>query len=324
MDRLRHHLEKGEGKEVEKRSEFRSYTAYGLRIHAALPLPELPDMADSAAPDVSILFSKLPPPPHELPDEGGGVLHTPEGVYFYWRQFGAFLVREGREILIDLLPGVDMQTVRLPLLGCVLGVLLHQRGLFTLHASAVSIDGAAVAFIGAKHAGKSTMAAALHARGHAMLTDDVLALDLTEGESDTARALPGFPQFKLWPESASALGEDLEKLSPLHPQLEKRALRPGKGFQKTPLPLKRIYVLSESPMISSERLSARDAFMQLISHSYAARFLGEAGAGPKHFRRCHRLVQQVPVYRLQRPCHLSQLPSVTCFVEDDCRSRMQH
>ena len=175
VDHSRQHLEKSEGEAVEKRSELRSYTAYGLHLHATLPLPELTVVADGAPPDVSILFGKLPPPPPELPDEGGGVLLTPEGVYFYWRDFGAFLVREGREILIDLLPGVGMQAVRLPLLGCVLGVLLHQRGLFTLHASAVSVGGAAVAFIGAKHAGKSTMAAALHARGHAMLADDVLA-----------------------------------------------------------------------------------------------------------------------------------------------------
>ena len=149
------------------------------------------------------------------------------------------------------------------------------------------------------------------------VSDDIAAIDYDGGRPFL---LPGFPQFKLWPASASALGEDLEKLSPLHPQLEKRALRPGKGFQKTSLPLKRIYVLSESPLISSERLSARDAFMQLVEHSYAARFLGEAGAGPAHFRQCRWLVQHVPVYRLQRPFDLSGLSSLVRFIENDFKS----
>ncbi|NBC85561.1 MAG: hypothetical protein GVY25_05150, partial [Bacteroidetes bacterium] len=52
-----------------------------------------------------------------------------------------------------LVPDVAEGTLRAPLLGVVLGTLLHQRGLHTLHASAVVVDGGAVAFVGEKGAG---------------------------------------------------------------------------------------------------------------------------------------------------------------------------
>lgn len=292
---------------------FHCYRAYGLRIHSAFPVPELTATSEEGAPDVVIRFGALPTPPQEIPEEGGAVWQTPDGVYFCWRRHGTFLVSEGSEVVLDRQPGARLETLRLPLLGCVLGVLLHQRGLFTLHASAIAIGGVAVAFIGAKQAGKSTMAAALHRRGHTLIVDDVLALDLPDGKG--ARAWPGFPQFKLWPASAVALGEDPGTLAPLHPELEKRSLRPERRFQETPLPLHRIYVLREGPVLCGAPLPAREAFVELLTHSYAARFLGEAGAGPEHFRQCQALVGQVPIHRLQRPRDLAQLPEVVRFVE---------
>lgn len=51
------------------------------------------------------------------------------------------------------------------------------RGLEALHASAVAIDGEAVAFVGRSGAGKTSVAAALSRRGAAFLADDVLALE---------------------------------------------------------------------------------------------------------------------------------------------------
>src|SRR5262249_24053304 len=119
-----------------------------------------------------------------------------DDAYLFWHQLGKFRVRGGMEVTIDALPGIDDALIRLPLLGTVLAVLLHQRGLLTLHASAVEINGQAAAFIGTKGAGKSTIAAMLHARGHRLIADDIVAMDLTDPQKPLL--LPGFPQFKLW------------------------------------------------------------------------------------------------------------------------------
>jgi hypothetical protein len=62
------------------------------------------------------------------------------------------------------------------------------RGLEVFHASAVTLDGRAIAFVGPTGAGKTSLALRLVGRGARFLTDDVLAL---EQGADGLRAHPG-------------------------------------------------------------------------------------------------------------------------------------
>jgi ATP-dependent phosphoenolpyruvate carboxykinase len=80
-------------------------------------------------------------------------------------------------------------------LGGVLFSVLYQRGLFVLHASGVNIGGNVVAFLGLKGQGKSTMAATLYGRGHSLVSDDMLAIQI-DGDNGPM-AIPGFPNFKI-------------------------------------------------------------------------------------------------------------------------------
>ena len=56
------------------------------------------------------------------------------------------------------------------------------HGLEVLHASAVAIDGAAVALAGPSGSGKTSLAVALCREGAEFLADDVLAIELGDGE----------------------------------------------------------------------------------------------------------------------------------------------
>ena len=302
--------------QVESPPKRYAHTAYGLHIVADISLPELPVSLVDELPDVEIRCRPLAGPPVDIPPDSGGIVwHKGDGTRFFWPTIGVFWVREGREIIVDIAPETDLLAVRVPLLGCVLGVLLHQRGLFTLHASAIVLGRLAVAFIGEKGAGKSTMAAALHTRGHSMLVDDVLALGC-EGPAPIY-ALPGFPQWKLWPASVQALGQQIERLPLIHREIEKRAMPVEAGFQETEIPLGSIVVLAVGGSIALHRLTRREAFVQLLTHSYAARFIGESAAGSDHFQWCERVVDHVPVYRLERPRDLVQLSHVAQFIEKE-------
>jgi hypothetical protein len=216
-----------------------------------------------------------------------------------------------------------MRTFRLPLLGVVMGILLHQRGYFTLHASAVSMDGAAVAFIGEKRAGKSTLAAALQGRGHSLLTDDIAALGI--GDNGRIDVQPSFPQIKLWPESASALGHDLSALPTLSDGLDKRALRASTAFCYHAVPLRRIYVLDRGAKLIeerpvSERITGGSAFKVLISQTYAARFIGSAISTPSFLRQCQTILQEVPLFRLRQVNDLSRVEHTARHIERECAS----
>jgi hypothetical protein len=306
------------------RSVYR-YNAFGLNIQTELALPELcpggggrREMGKQS--DVFIRFStidtSISAPTREIGSAGRFIWVTPRGIFMGWEGVGVFQVRKGCEVLVDPAPGVDEALLRLFVLGTTLAMLLHQRReMAVLHASVVALDGWALAFLGPKKVGKSTLAAVLHARGHEMLSDDILAADL---RPDGPLALPGFPQIKLWPDVLALLDDDPGYLPRLRPELEKRSKRLAVGFHRAPVRLGGVFVLDVGPKPGIEPLRSWEALQALMPHWYGARF----GAGvlralglPDHFLQCVELVRKVPVCRLRKPADLGALPEVVHLVE---------
>lgn len=296
-----------------------TYQAYGLTFGSELPLPEFLSAPPSDAPDVNVVVAPIPDAPQPSSVDGGCFVRTEgDAVTFAWPTIGRYRAESGRRIVVDPIPGVAPETIRLPVLGVVLGVLLHQRGHFTLHASAVSMAGQAVAFVGWKGAGKSTMAATLQRRGHALLTDDVLAVSV--GDAEPPRVHPAFPQIKLWSETADALGASVDALDRISPDVPKYAVRDADAFASGAHPLRAVYVLDTGDRIATTPLTGPDAFAALMGQAYAARFLGQNGVGPVGFRQGARLAATVPIVRLTRPRDLTQLDAVAAHVEDEVRA----
>lgn len=285
-----------------------SYLAYGLGIHAAMPLPEL--VAGKAGGEVSIRFGRVDAPPSEILEKGCGHFSpTPHEDLLFWQGVGSFLVRGGRDVVVDPFPGLDEKTIRLFVLGPVLAVLLRQRGQLSLHASAVAVADEAILFLGDAGWGKSTMAAALHARGHGLVTDDVAVVRVEEGPM----LFPGFPQLKLWPEALVSLGDDPEKLPRCNPHFEKRARPATHKFSSTPLPIKRIYVLDKGDAPEILPLRPQEALAELVRHTYGAMGVGS----PSHFFECASIANEVTMSSLRRQRSLSQLPDVVQLIEED-------
>lgn len=298
-----------------------TYSAYGLVIHSELPLPEATPLAEAEG-DAVIRFGKVDWPVSGSSPGESSFHFDQEGAYLYWEGLGKFLVRGGKEIIIDPFASAEEHLIRLPLLGIVLAVLLHQRGLMVLHASAVAIEGRAIAFLGNKGDGKSTTAAMLYGRGHSLLSDDAVVLDFSDPQSP--KVIPGFPQFKLWPEAASTLGEDPDLLPKLLPQLEKRLRPVTERFSISPAPLKCICALSWASSLALERLRPQDAILQLIAHTYVSRFgkkLLRAESANLHFSQCVKLARAAPIYRLKRPASLAALPLTAELLESHIKAR---
>ena len=286
-----------------------SHLAYGLGIHSVFALPEL--VSAEAARDVVVRWEEGEPTLAEAGDEPWFVRATPTEAVLFARDAGTFLIRGGREVVIRRARGADEDLIRLYLLGTVMALLLYQRGLFVLHASSVSIGGAAIAFLGEPGWGKSSLAAALHARGHTVVADDVTPVNLSAG---SAMAIPGFPQLKLYAEVAHALGRDGDSLRLLHPLLVKRGLRVADEFSAQPLPLKCIYFLGEDEVPTIASIRPPETVLELVCHSYPTRLGQSAGAG--HFKQSAQLAKVVPAYRLIRPPSLAALPEVARMVEE--------
>jgi hypothetical protein len=176
---------------------------------------------------------------------------------------------------------------------------LALQNVFCLHASAVTVHDAAVAFIAESGSGKSTLAAFLDSdRGNDWLrmADDALPAELS---SSTPHVLPHFPQLKLPPEAQWPLA------------------KPGR------VALKAIYCLEPVPPASSrpqiQPLSRKAATLALIQQTHAAR-LFDARLLQAHLDFCAQVAARIPVKRLIYPHDHALLPRVRDVIQADLES----
>lgn len=279
------------------------FTAFGLIIASELPLGILSE--SSGEPDILIRIEKLAPMPFVTRDGWQHQLYQVDNdVFLAWNEVAVFRLRPN-EIVIDPRPNVSDDLLRLFVLGPVMGVLLEKRDYLTLHASCVAVDTAAIAFLGQKGRGKSTMGAAFVKQGFAMITDDILALNTSI--DGVPMAIPGFPQLKLWPDTAAAVGETHETVRPLVPDSEKLGRSTAGTFQRSPLPLRHVFFLEYGRDVSLQKLRGSIILTRLLSQTYGYRFLDADHIGTPEFVRWARLASHVNAYRLVRPLDLQSL-----------------
>jgi len=280
---------------------MQTYVAYGLGIRSDLELPELV-VGDRPA-EVVVRRGAVEFPESSRTGAGSGLVATSDDIRFWLGGVGTFLVRDGRSIRVEAAPDAADDLLRPAILGPAMGLLLHQRGLATFHGSSLCVDGLAAIFLGAKGAGKSTLAAALYERGHPLVADDISAVHVVDGRMSV---LPGYPTFKLWPDSARALGIAPDELEPLHGQTDKLLMPARKGFPDRPVPLGAVYVLTADDGGAEDafrRLRPASGLLELLPHWYAAmsglpliRTLGLS----VHLRQCAEIAAAVPVFHLLR------------------------
>jgi hypothetical protein len=279
-----------------------SYSVFGMRLDCDFPVPELTETV-TGDPTWRVETRLTTAPDLGTPAIGseqvqGDVMaraYTADGVLrLEFDDTGTFDVRgAARSIVWHPGPAASHAAVRADLLGRVLALAAHADGRLALHASAVSIDGQAVAFLGAKHAGKSTTALALVHAGARLLTDDTLiaTLDVT----GTAWAAVGVQRPRLWRDSARALcvpatsGGNKPTLDPLPPD----------QLERGDVPLRACYILNpvipSAEVVRRDRLPAVRAALSLVQFAKLGSLLGGAEA-PVVLDRAGALAERVPVY----------------------------
>lgn len=272
------------------------YSLFGLAIRSEIALPELASAPPASEADVEIRHGAVP----AADQPNVGYIVTPEGTLLDVAQVGRFLIRDGREIVVEKVPEGSDRNRRLYLLGSVFGALLHQRGLLPLHANAIQVDGRAIAFSGHSGAGKSTIAAWFHDRGHPILADDVCVITPERGG---ALAWPGVPRLRLWREALEESGRSAEGLRRSFDDLDKWDV-PADITASGPLPLARIYILARAPEGASapsiRRLTGVEAVEALVSNTYRGGYVRIAGLTAAHLATCAAVARAVPVFEAQR------------------------
>lgn len=295
------------------------YHAYGLAIESDFELSDLVPAAPAAA-DVTIRLGSLDRSLLRA-ELTGGITRTGYGITarasrkafaFHWRNVATAVVRGGRDVIIDPELGTPTRDLSPYINGSIFAVLLHQRQLAVLHASAVEFNGEAVAFLGDKGAGKSTFAAFLKQRGHRVLTDDLAPIRFA---ADRASVIPGFPNIKLWADAVESIGVDPHSLPTINSFVGKYSYACPEGFSNRPILLTCLYLLTEDSQVMIEPLDPAKAFIEVVRNCYLSRYTDALGQTADHFERCSEIARSVPVYRLRMPKRFDVLTEVSAMLE---------
>ncbi len=186
------------------------------------------------------------------------------------------------------------------------------QGLEVLHASAVGIEGKAVAFTAPSGTGKSSLAAHLVAAGATFLTDDVLAL---ERGPRGVLAHPG-------PARAGVAAHELRSMTPDgRNRLGRRVGAADKSYFAPPpalsaLPLALLYRVTRSPRLA--RLELREQVPPEPRTVLASSFLSYLDTKERLLNQlaiCDRVASSVRLYDLELPASVSAQAAAAFVLE---------
>jgi hypothetical protein len=293
------------------------YQTYGVNIHSDFPLTELLQGGNGA--DIYIQKGKLKPPPLEptsINRQGIEALYsgTTHEAYLQWQGIATLLAKDGTTLIVDPdSDDIEPQLLNLYILSEALGLILYQRGLFLLHASAVKIGQQVVIFAGPPGAGKSTTAAAFARCGYTVLADDMVAMSLDS--AGKAMVYPGFPQIKIWPSAVKGLGYNLSSLPPLFSGSRKRVLRQKENFPVEPFPLAHVFILEEGANLKIIKMAKMEAFFSLSRFFPLPSDLLQGTVLEHHFQQCVQLTGELDIWKVENPKNFDELEKLVRWVE---------
>jgi hypothetical protein len=304
------------------------YWVYGMHVASDQPL-SLPQHRYSPLCRVDIVHRDRNPicglelaDDASAPDSWFRQTILPDGsAHVRWTDVGEFLVSaDGRQMSCRQDEHASNESFHVYMLGQALSYALVTQGVEPLHATAAVVDSQAVAFLGGNGFGKSTLAACFLEHGDHILTDDLLAVDIT---AHGVRAYPGPPRLKLFPRVARRLRAT--PAGPMNPSTQKEIFAIDGRVWIDPVPLRAVYVLappiyaSRRRTVAIEPLPPRAAFLRLLDGAFNRRVPGRARLR-RQFDCLSRLAERVPVKQLTYPRVIERLDEVRDAILSDLRN----
>jgi hypothetical protein len=317
----------------DERRSLWAYHLYGVCVRSQWRLPYV-ECGEAGTPAVELvegpasLFEEAAREAAEKPHAAEWYQHTclrDGSNYLRWSELFEFLVSaDGCRITCGPLNGIAEEAFHTYLLSQVLSFAMVKRGIEPLHATAVVVNGEAVAFLGDCGYGKSSLGGTFIQVGYPVLTDDLLVL--REGDQGFS-ACSGPPRIKLFPEIARNLLGDQVSGIPMNP-LTRKLVIPLDRHQShhAAVPLKTLYVLTHpeararSERVTLRRLSQRSAFLALLKSAFNTDII-ESERLRRQFLLCTRIASTVPMKLLSYPRSLALLPSVREAILADLKKR---
>jgi hypothetical protein len=284
----------------------RDLTLLNWRFRSELDIVALPEWqgSDDHPVDIDLRLGRVPAVAGDGPvdvivlDDGSAVVVAED--------IGRFHVIGGGVVIAEVEPTAIPGAVETMVLGPVFAAICCQRNIQTLHCNTVVINGQAIALSGNSGAGKSTLAAVLASRGHALISDDVLAV-VPSGEGTLAYT--GNRYLRLWRETLCLLGHDASGLRRAATgDRDKYFLPPTEAQVASLWPLKALIWLDRMPT----EVELIEPMVGLWRAKTVSKAVYRLHLAKDYYRRgSHALadlsLRGAAVYRVSRPRDLSRL-----------------
>ena len=230
---------------------------------------------------------------------------------------------DGKEVVAHPTEDGDQVTVEHLYVNQLVPLALSRQGQPTFHASAVTVPGGTVAFLGKSGTGKSTLAASFALGDSEFLTDDALLIEETK---DGCLVKPSHPSVRLWEDSKDALIDPDAPQAAAVSYSTKARLLAGEAltFIDTPQPLLAAFVLGpeDDAEISIRELSGTDRYMAWVENSFLLD-ITDKDLLSQHFEWTNRICATVPTYALTYPRDYGMLPEVRKAVRKHIKKLLQ-
>lgn len=220
------------------------------------------------------------------------------------------------EIAISLRSELSEQTIQHLFADQVVPLYIACLGRTVLHASAVSLPGGAVAFIGKSGAGKSTLAASFCQEGVQLIADDCLVL---EQRDQGLYCTPSYPGLRLWDDSAKTVfgRDDFDTVAHYGSKLRVDSATAELPFTNGQVPVSRIYFLdSGNARVAISSIDSGDLFVRLIECKFRLE-IKEREPISQEFQRLSHLVRLPLFRRLSYPKDYASLSEVRRVIVRD-------
>jgi len=303
-----------------------NYHAFGLNISSDWPLPSLASGTFADA-DLDIRHEAIEP---HLGEEW----HANKKVYKNWEAapgrflmkingVANYLAKDGDSILIERTnEDVDDDAVTAYMMGSIMAAILQQRKVTLLHGSSVQMNGRAAIFTGSSGVGKSTLAAKLMTRGHALIADDVAAI--TKDDDHGLSVTPAFPTSRLWHDALEKVSLEEKVKQRVRPELDKYLVSTD-NFCDTLQPISAIYILRQvnDPGIRITRVEKRKSHHLLNLQGFRNGFLKGHVSYAHHFQMMIDMANNIPVFEIFRPRNGFELDALVDAVIEHNRTLTQ-
>ena len=298
-----------------------TYSAYQLIISSELCLPELcsiDDLIGKEHPDISIVFGHARRENVHCAGIQGLYYHIqPEACWFEIPNVACFLIKHGRQIIVEPFPGVDEDSLRLFLYTTCLPLVLIYHNFFLFHGGAIHWGEQGVAFLANFGQGKSTLLASFLEYNYRFLSDDICVLN-QEGF-----ILPGIPHLQLREDAIKKLGIDQSTLKLIRPTLKKWFVPVQQSFYSQPSLLKTVYIINPTirPDLLLTPLVGLKKIQHLRKYTYHPLFVKGLGKDLLYFQRCATLAARISVTYVERAKQGIQWDAFADLIELDLQRK---